>query len=131
MSTAWRSKRNTKTPLTWMRASASTRFTALISKGFHEWVFDHLNLPAQCSVLEVGAGSGRLWVENSGRIPPGWKITVADLSPGILAEARQNLVRCPHQLQFVVLDAQALPFRDAMFNTVIANHMLYHVPDRP
>lgn len=30
-----------------------------------------------------------------------------------------------------VADAQALPFADHTFDVEIANHMLYHVPDRP
>lgn len=30
-----------------------------------------------------------------------------------------------------MLDAQAIPYRDGCFDAVIANHMLYHVPDRP
>lgn len=113
---------------------ARIRLHALYSTNkqpFHEWVFDQLNLPAQCRVLEVGAGSGRLWVANSNRIPPGWKLTLGDLSPGILTEARRHLAGCSHLFHFAVLDTQALPFCDAVFDAVIANHMLYHVPDRP
>src|SRR5262249_16734842 len=34
------------------------------------------------------------------------------------------------RFRFVVADAQQLPFGDAAFDRVIANHMLYHVPDR-
>jgi SAM-dependent methyltransferase len=30
-----------------------------------------------------------------------------------------------------VADAQALPFADRSFDVAIANHVLYHVPDRP
>src|SRR5207248_3230373 len=30
----------------------------------------------------------------------------------------------------LILDAQTIPFREASFDGVIANHMLFHVPDR-
>lgn len=98
--------------------------------GWQRWMFDQLVLPPAGRVLEVGCGPGRLWLDNHERIPAGWDITLADFSPGMLAEARQNL----HDLRpfrFEVADAQALPFADAAFDAVIANHMLYHVPDRP
>jgi SAM-dependent methyltransferase len=96
--------------------------------GWHRWVFDRLELPAACRILEIGCGAGSLWRENRSRIPAGWEITLADLSAGMLSEARRNLDR---SRGFVALDAQRLPFPDARFDAVIANHMLYHVPDRP
>ncbi|HZU12445.1 MAG TPA: class I SAM-dependent methyltransferase [Chloroflexota bacterium] len=95
---------------------------------FHRWYFDRLDLPATAHVLEVGAGSGALWRENADRIPPGWELTLTDLSPGILADARRSLTGL--HARFAVADAQALPFSDASFDAVLANHMLYHVPDR-
>jgi ubiquinone/menaquinone biosynthesis C-methylase UbiE len=36
-----------------------------------------------------------------------------------------------HALRFVVHDAQALPFAAHSFDAIIANHMLYHMPNRP
>ncbi len=35
------------------------------------------------------------------------------------------------RVQFKEIDAQSIPFEDETFDAVIANHMLYHVPDRP
>jgi SAM-dependent methyltransferase len=81
------------------------------------WVFERLRLPASCRILEVGCGTGNLWEENRERIPPGWKVLLSDLSPGMAAQA--------------VLDARELPFPNGSFEAVIANHMLYHVPNRP
>jgi ubiquinone/menaquinone biosynthesis C-methylase UbiE len=97
---------------------------------WHRWVFDQLALPPEARLLEIGGGSGRLWAENAGRLPAGWRITLTDLSPGMLAEARENLRNLP-QFAFAPADAQALSFADARFDAVLANHMLYHVPDRP
>jgi SAM-dependent methyltransferase len=96
---------------------------------FHLWVFDHLKLPADSRVLELGCGPGSLWRPNLARIPAGWQITLSDLSPGMLAEARANLASAA-SFAFEQADAQSLPFADAAFDAVIANHMLYHVPDR-
>src|SRR5215210_5060005 len=71
-----------------------------------------------------------LWRENGERIPAGWTVALADLSVGMLEEARRQLRAPPRRFGLVNLDAQALPFALASVDAVIANHMLYHVPDR-
>lgn len=94
-------------------------------------VFDHLALPAECHVLEVGCGPGKLWLENADRIPPGWSLTLTDLSVGMLQEAQRGLSSVGGRFRYALADAQALPFPAAYFDAVIANHMVYHVPDKP
>jgi ubiquinone/menaquinone biosynthesis C-methylase UbiE len=95
------------------------------------WLFDQFRLPLAGRILELGCGPGLLWRANLERLPPGWEITLSDFSPGMLAEARQALG--PHASRFYwrEIDAQAIPYADGTFAGVIANHMLYHVPDRP
>jgi SAM-dependent methyltransferase len=45
--------------------------------------------------------------------------------------AWRNLVVTGRNYKFKEIDAQEIPFEDEMFDAVIANFMLYHVPDRP
>jgi SAM-dependent methyltransferase len=103
---------------------------------WQRWVFDRLNLPAQCRVLELGCGPGKLWLENADRLASGWVVALADYSSGMVREARQGLceavlaAKSAPSFTFVNLDAQALPFANASCDAIIANHMLYHVPDR-
>jgi ubiquinone/menaquinone biosynthesis C-methylase UbiE len=99
--------------------------------GWHLWVFDQLQLAPRSRILELGCGPGRLWLQNVERIPEGWDITLSDFSRGMLEEAQRNLSGSQRPLAFEVVDVQAIPFADASFDAVIANHMLYHVPDRP
>lgn len=57
-------------------------------------------------------------------------MTLSDFSRGMVEQARQNLAASGHPFVFEQFDAQAIPFADSRFDAVIANHMLYHVPDR-
>src|SRR5664279_14075 len=100
-------------------------------QGWFQWMFDLYDLPPNARILELGAGAGWLWASNARRIPTGWTITLSDFSSGMLDEQRKSLARVPHEFQFEEIDAQAIPYPDATFDAVIANHMLYHVPDRP
>ncbi len=99
--------------------------------GWMTWVFDHLlALPANAKILELGCGPGYLWRENASRIPATWDITLSDLSAGMTDSAWRNLVVTGRNYKFKEIDAQEIPFEDEVFDAVIANHMLYHVPDR-
>jgi ubiquinone/menaquinone biosynthesis C-methylase UbiE len=94
---------------------------------YPRWVFDGYDFGTEADVLEVGCGNGLMWRENLDRIPEGWRLTLTDLSPGMVETARNALGKIAG---YAVADAQELPFDDASFDAVIANHMLFHVPDR-
>src|SRR5512138_1738048 len=99
--------------------------------GWFHWVFDTLEkLPANANILELGSGPGYLWSHCADRIPAGWRITLSDLSPGMVDAAWRNLVVLGRAFKFEQIDAQSIPYPDGSFDAVIANHMLYHVPDR-
>jgi ubiquinone/menaquinone biosynthesis C-methylase UbiE len=98
--------------------------------GLHRWIFDRLDIPPESHILDLGCGPGDLWFKNLERIPDGWDVTLSDFSSGMLLEAQMNLHDGRRRFAFEVIDAQAIPFEDDSFDAVIANHMLYHVPDR-
>lgn len=99
--------------------------------GWFKWVFDRLlTLPQDDMILELGCGHANLWKENVDRIPAGWNITLSDLSPGMVDAAWRNLVVTGRSFKFEEIDAQSIPYAAETFDAVIANHMLYHLPDR-
>jgi ubiquinone/menaquinone biosynthesis C-methylase UbiE len=100
-------------------------------KGWYNWVFDELlNLPADANILELGCGTGEMWKQCAERIPAGWNVKLTDLSDGMLDSAWRNLVVIGRGFKFEKMDAQSIPYADKTFDAVLANHMLYHVPDR-
>jgi ubiquinone/menaquinone biosynthesis C-methylase UbiE len=98
----------------------------------HRWLFDRMLPTAPTDVLEVGSGRGDLWKVNAERIPESWHITLTDLSSGMLADCRAHLgENLSERFTFETVDVQSLPYDDASYDVIVANYMLYHVPDRP
>lgn len=97
---------------------------------YQTWVFEQFALPPDARILELGCGPGRLWEQNRNRLPAGWEVTLSDFSQGMVEHARHALAGGGHRFAFALSDAQAVPFADGQFDAVIANHMLYDVPDR-
>ncbi|MHB0924609.1 MAG: class I SAM-dependent methyltransferase [Bellilinea sp.] len=95
---------------------------------YFEWMYDHLQLQSNMRVLEAGCGTGELWRANLQRLPDGLKITLFDLSTGMAADTRTT-VSNDSRFNLSSADAQHLPFASSQFQRVIANYMLYHVPD--
>lgn len=96
--------------------------------GWSRWVYDHLHIRAGMRILELGCGTGKLWTENLMRLPQSIQVTLADYSLGMACEARKMLGE-DSRFRFMECDAQAIPLADRQFDLVVANHMLYHVPD--
>jgi len=75
--------------------------------------------------LEVAIGTGL----NLPHYPPGVRLTGVDLSPGMLALARRRAADLGRTADLREADAQALPFADASFDTVVCTMSLCSVPD--
>lgn len=86
---------------------------------FHGWVLSLVPLADDQRVLDVGCGNGDYLqaLDIRGVSPIG-----CDLSPGML--------RAAHHPRVICADVCALPFSTALFDVVLAPHMLYHVHDR-
>jgi SAM-dependent methyltransferase len=88
-------------------------------QGWFGWLAERL--PLEGEVLEVGAGTGKLWSEVD---PAGVRLTLTDFSAAMCEQLRAvpgaRVQQC---------DATDLPFDDASFDGLIANHMLYHLDD--
>ncbi|QDS72597.1 hypothetical protein FKW77_001433 [Venturia effusa] len=90
-------------------------------KSWYKWQEDHLAISGD--VLEVGGGTGELWrhIDHSNA-----RLTLTDFSPAMCDKLRDLQIPGSTVKQ---CDATQLPFDDASFDVVIANHMLYHLDD--
>jgi SAM-dependent methyltransferase len=97
---------------------------------WYPWLIGRVEWAPGTRVLEVGCGSGALWV-NVAPLLPDIELTMTDLSDGMVEAARSAVAPLPnvHLAASRTCDAQHLPFGDDSFHVVVANHMLYHVPD--
>lgn len=95
---------------------------------FARWEAGLIDWSQNASVLECGCGDGRFW--ETTMLPRSLRLTLTDLSPGMVSEAVNRARSAGFEpVDSRECDVQNLPFDTDSFDVVIANHMLYHVPD--
>jgi ubiquinone/menaquinone biosynthesis C-methylase UbiE len=93
---------------------------------WQKWIFSQIDLPNEADILELGCGSGNLWVENEPFDGEMWSLLLTDLSLGMVRETIGSVQHWRYVLG-AVADAASLPLCHDRFDAVIANHMLFHV----
>jgi ubiquinone/menaquinone biosynthesis C-methylase UbiE len=89
--------------------------------GGREWVCSR----ATGDVLEVAIGTGR----NLPSYPAEVTVTGVELSPAMLAIGRTRAAELGREVELREADAEALPFADASFDTVVCTLSLCTIPD--
>ena len=96
--------------------------------GFRNWIFANYKIEEGMRVLELGCGTGDIWKGRQDTINRASELILSDFSEGMLASAKAALSGCEN-IKYELIDIQAIPYEDEAFDIVIANMMLYHVPD--
>ncbi len=96
--------------------------------GFGNWIVSNYRIDQGAEVLEIGCGTGDMWKNGQALIGGCSKLILSDFSEGMVEAAKDNVGHYDN-VEYRTLDIQEIPYEDGTFDVVIANMMLYHVPD--
>ena len=96
--------------------------------GFGNWIVSNYRIEKGMKVLELGCGTGDMWKNRESLIGMCSKLILSDFSEGMVATAKANIGNYDN-VEYRIMDIQEIPYQDDTFDIVIANMMLYHVPD--
>lgn len=95
------------------------------SQGWFNWLFEKIDFSKVNRLLELGCGNGKLWQENTIDLR-NREVFLSDISEGMVDEVRTKL---GSDFNCIVVNAEKIPFKDAYFDTIIANHVLFYLND--
>lgn len=94
---------------------------------FAQWVLGQTRWRGDEMVLDVGCGSGLYVAPLLARLDQGGRLVSADLSLGMLKQVAYRSPKPP--IGLLNADAMELPLATGSCDVVLANHMIYHLPD--
>lgn len=98
-------------------------------QGWFPWILEQCHLKNGMRVLEIGCGNAELWLENLPQLPNNIKVTLSDISDGMIREIRRNENLKDNRFSFQAFDCHEIPYGNERFDLVIANHMLFYCED--
>lgn len=96
-------------------------------QGFSHWIISQYEIKPNFRILELGCGTGSMWKEHLSIINNA-QLILSDFSLGMVKSAKKTLGEHSN-ISYEVIDIQNIPYAEGSFDIVIANMMLYHVPD--
>lgn len=98
------------------------------------WVYRRLDIKSGMRILEIGCGTGLLWLANLSGLPDDVELTLTDNSQGMVdkvkdvLEVHRKALEMKHiKCEVRLLDAENAVIETNSYDRIIANHMLYHV----
>ena len=98
-------------------------------ESLQRWIFSKIQIQEHERVLELGCGTGQLWLDNFKNVPSNCSIVLSDFSKEMLNKAKVNLQPLNLPIKFEIIDAEKIPYTNKIFDVVISCHMLYHIPN--
>lgn len=99
-------------------------------KGWFPWLLEQCELHEGMRILEIGCGNGALWSENREWLPEHMQVVLSDKSYGMLRDVQRELGE-DERFSYERFDCNEIPYGEAAFDLVIANHVLFYCEDIP
>ncbi len=96
--------------------------------GFGNWLFSQYDFPPNSKILELGCGTGDLWKSNLHLLDKSVALRLTDFSEAMVSVVKEAFKEQDF-ISYDVVNIEEIPYEDNRFNRVIANMMLYHVPN--
>ncbi|MDY4739682.1 MerR family transcriptional regulator [Absicoccus porci] len=93
--------------------------------GWFPWLYAQIDFQGVNRLLEIGCGTGELWKNNTFNLR-NREFFLSDSSEGMVSEVRKKYGSA---FNCIVVDCEKIPFKDAYFDCVIANHVLFYLQD--
>ena len=91
--------------------------------GWFPWLYSQIDFQGVNRLLEIDCGSGELWKNNTLNLR-NREFFLSDSSEGMVSEVRKKYGSA---FNCIVADCEKIPFKDAYFDCVIANHVLFYL----
>jgi len=95
---------------------------------YDDWIVSKIHFFEGCRILELGCGTGNLWMDQTALVDSFSELVLSDISEGMVESAKENHAD-KKRIKCEVIDTQAIPYPDGSFDIVVANSMLYHIPE--
>lgn len=96
---------------------------------FDKWCFKQISFSRDANVLELGCGTGKLWLKNKDYIDSTLNITLSDFSKSMIKIAKNRLKDVNYKFCYEEINAENIPYNNETFDIIIAQHMIYFIPD--